>query len=588
MATLKPLRPLQFEGQNLYPLTTYDQIIMSDGKKWNGTVGADVVIEPTITSGTKLATVSINGVSKDLYYQASAVTLNGTATTNANFYAPTAAGTIGQVLQSNGNGVPSWTNASWLPLTGGTLSGQLKSTSNDFLRSTAGGYGVIFRNDGNYFYMLLTDKDDPDGGWNDHRPLYIDLSNGWAHLTGSADIAHACAWSDITSKPSYYDAKAIKSISRSGTTFTATHLDGTTSTFTQQDNNTTYSAGTGLSLSGTTFSTNNNAVWMIFDRNAIGISPNFDDPGFNGLFELRTTSETTGETGIKPYNGFGPFISLKGSNTMFQLAGTNAAGFYIRGKQAGNVTLADVTWQKILTDANWSSFISVSSIGAAPASHTHSYLPLSGGVLTSHLFINNNSWPQIGFNNANGRARTLIYHATSDGSIGPLYFRVYTDDTGSNYVQAYLGTSGDFHANTVYGAVYNDYAEYRSQNETIEPGYITYCDDDGKLKKTVERLQKFEGVVSDTFGFAIGETDNCKTPLAVSGRVLVYCDPEEEHFHSGDCVCAGPDGLAYRMTREEVIDFPDRIVGVVSEIPTYETWGTGNVKVDGRIWIKVK
>ena len=49
--------------------------------------------------------------------------------------------------------------------------------------------------------------------------------------------AAAAPWSGITGKPSYYDPKAIKSITRSGTTFTATHLDGTTSTFTQQDNN---------------------------------------------------------------------------------------------------------------------------------------------------------------------------------------------------------------------------------------------------------------------------------------------------------------------------------------------------------------
>lgn len=39
-------------------------------------------------------------------------------------------------------------------------------------------------------------------------------------------------------------SKAIKSIIRSGTTFTATALDGTTSTFTQQDNNTTYGVAT--------------------------------------------------------------------------------------------------------------------------------------------------------------------------------------------------------------------------------------------------------------------------------------------------------------------------------------------------------
>lgn len=139
----------------------------------------------------------------------------------------------------------------------------------------------------------------------------------------------------------------------------------------------------------------------------------------------------------------------------------------------------------------------------------------------------------------------------------------------------------------LYGAAWNDYAEFRDQNDIIQPGYIAYSDDDGRLKITTERLQKFEGVVSDTFGFAIGETDKCKTPIAVSGRALVYPDPYD-HFHSGDCVCAGPGGLAYKMTREEVMMYPDRIVGIVSEIPTYETWGTGNVKVDGRIWIKVR
>ena len=48
------------------------------------------------------------------------------------------------------------------------------------------------------------------------------------------------------------------------------------------------------------------------------------------------------------------------------------------------------------------------------------------------------------------------------------------------------------------------------------------------------------------------------------------------------------------MTREEIIKFPDRIVGTVSYVPDYEEWGGGKnadrdpVKVNGRIWIKVK
>jgi hypothetical protein len=180
------------------------------------------------------------------------------------------------------------------------------------------------------------------------------------------------------------------------------------------------------------------------------------------------------------------------------------------------------------------------------------------------------------------------------------YFAIRTNSscnasTEKRYVLGMSGTDGSMNYNSsvytsgsvLYGACWNDYAEYRDQDYELKPGYITYCDDDGKLKYTTEHLQHFEGVVSDTFGFSIGETDNCKTPLAVSGRVLVYCDPEDR-FHAGDCVCAGPNGIAYRMTREEIIEFPDRIVGTVSEIPTYETWGSGNVAVDGRIWIKVR
>jgi hypothetical protein len=42
------------------------------------------------------------------------------------------------------------------------------------------------------------------------------------------------------------------------------------------------------------------------------------------------------------------------------------------------------------------------------------------------------------------------------------------------------------------------------------------------------------------------------------------------------------------MTREEIRNWPDTIVGYVSEIPDYKEWGSEGVKVDGRIWIKVK
>ena len=139
----------------------------------------------------------------------------------------------------------------------------------------------------------------------------------------------------------------------------------------------------------------------------------------------------------------------------------------------------------------------------------------------------------------------------------------------------------------VTGAVWNDYAEYRSA-EVIEPGRVVVEDNDGIMKLAAHRLQPGAEVISDTFGFSIGESKDCRTPIACSGRVLAYTYEDRNEFLLGEAVCSGPNGTISRMTREEIRNYPERIIGTVSEIPSYETWGTGDVKVNGRIWIRIK
>lgn len=145
----------------------------------------------------------------------------------------------------------------------------------------------------------------------------------------------------------------------------------------------------------------------------------------------------------------------------------------------------------------------------------------------------------------------------------------------------------------VTGAVWNDYAECR-ESDCEEFGYVLMETGDDSLTKTTERLSHFAGVSSDTWGFSQGETDKAKTPIAVAGRVLVYPYQDRNNYKPGDCVCAAPGGTVDIMTREEVREWPDRIVGTVSCVPDYEEWGGGEgadrdpVKVNGRIWIKVR
>lgn len=169
---------------------------------------------------------------------------------------------------------------------------------------------------------------------------------------------------------------------------------------------------------------------------------------------------------------------------------------------------------------------------------------------------------------------THNYLSTSGGTI-----------SGSLTVEGDIDCSG-----TVTGAVWNDYAEYREGVDqlNIEPGRVVLEVGDDTVTLCDRRLQAGCMVISDTFGFSIGETERANLPIAVAGRVLVYPDQDRETFEIGAAVCSGVNGTISMMTREEIIQYPERIIGTVSAIPNYSNWGAGNVKVNGRIWIKVR
>ena len=145
-------------------------------------------------------------------------------------------------------------------------------------------------------------------------------------------------------------------------------------------------------------------------------------------------------------------------------------------------------------------------------------------------------------------------------------------------------------ATKVYGAVWNDYAEYRITKDKIEPGRCVIETGKDDLVLSTERLQPGAEIISDTFGFAIGETDEAKTPIATTGRVLAYIYEGREAALAaiGKPVCSGPDGTVSIMTDEEYQKYGYCAIGTISAVPDYEEWGTGKVKVNNRIWIRIR
>ena len=163
--------------------------------------------------------------------------------------------------------------------------------------------------------------------------------------------------------------------------------------------------------------------------------------------------------------------------------------------------------------------------------------------------------------------------------------------TGTMVVTGGVGVSGNIYAANVYGAVWNDFAEFREGPANI-PGYVFSEVGDDTIELSRRRLQPGSMICSDTYGFAIGETDKAITPIAVAGRVLAYTmeDREEYRYHIGGFVGASENGRVTIMTPDEVMNYPESIIGTISAVPDYEEWGAEGhkVRVDGRVWIKVR
>lgn len=325
--------------------------------------------------------------------------------------------------------------------------------------------------------------------------------------------------------------------------------------------------------------------------------------------KLYTTSNLDGSLACANTNGAfridggtdyqtGAFLSLNGTDSpyypnAFQLVASNG----ITRKELFGNTDGTLTWDNniILHNGNFSNYA----------------LPLSGGTMTGSITMSNNAilTPKSSSITQSAPSSTTYYepiqwYDANNKRIGAIGTTLYSNGEIATHIQVQreingvdkyqhlymiIDSNGDGYCKTtkLYGAVWNDYAEYRS-SDPVEPGRVICETGNGTLKLSTERLQPGANVVSDTFGFAIGETENCKTPIAVSGRALVYTYEDRYSYEAGDPVCAAPGGTVSKMSREEVMMYPDRIVGTVSEIPEYERWGTGNVEVKNRIWIKVK
>lgn len=211
------------------------------------------------------------------------------------------------------------------------------------------------------------------------------------------------------------------------------------------------------------------------------------------------------------------------------------------------------------------------------------------GAMICHSLVGGNNGMYVGNGDADGSTlgtsgkANLIFKSWQ--SIG---FVDGCPSTNAGMTVTINTRTGVLRGNKLWGAVWNDYAEFR-EGDTVESGRCVIEVGNDTLITSTERMMPGANITSDTFGFAIGETEQAKTPIAVSGRVLAYPYESREEFKKniGRPVCSGPNGTVSIMTDEEYRNKGYCAIGTISAVPDYEEWGTGKVKVNGRVWIKV-
>lgn len=297
-----------------------------------------------------------------------------------------------------------------------------------------------------------------------------------------------------------------------------------------------------------------------------------------------------------------PGVISNNVKALSHLSGISLSSTTLQSITNGTVALgtSSYRWGGIYsTTGNFSNTINTHGIVGTADIDYGSVLPSTSLSAGRIFFQLSNPVYELPAGGAAGQA--LIKNSASDrdvtwGAVGGImtpdtthtYYVTGSTSSTENTDPAIFDTDIFVSGSVLFGAAWNDYAEYRHSPQDIEPGRCVVESGFDSLILSSDRMQPGAEIVSDTFGFAIGQTEKCQTPIAVTGRVLAYPYEDINEFIPGRPVCSGPNGTVSIMTDAEACNYPWLIIGTVSAIPQEPTWGRKSVSTEGRVWIRVR
>lgn len=322
--------------------------------------------------------------------------------------------TVKAVIQPNGNFGIGTTNPLYKLHVSGNIyaeAAEIISTAGDAFRLAYGNYGTILRSDGGAFYILATNKGEASNGtFNKFRPFRFDLATGGVNLVQTGESLTVGGDTQFNKSVSIGNGKiewdeANKAFKFTGGIYSDSYISA------MGLNAAGGSGGSYERLDSWSDYTEDKATWVLSALLGSNLNTRVSALEAGGATSVVTSG--TGNVVTAVTKSGNVITATKGITAL-----TSHQNIYALTLQGNGSTIGTFNPKTGNSTIN----ITAANIGAAASSHTHNYLPLTGGTITGELSFKPTD---------SSGAAPKIYSSTAEGGVTNLNFAVADDGNDS-------------------------------------------------------------------------------------------------------------------------------------------------------------
>lgn len=324
--------------------------------------------------------------------------------------------TVKAVIQPNGNFGIGTTNPLYKLHVLGNIYAEaagIISTAGDAFRLAYGNYGTILRSDGEAFYILATNKGEASNGtFNKFRPFRFDLATGGVNLVQTGESLTVGGDTQFNKSVSIGNGKiewdeANKAFKFTGGIYSDSYISA------MGLNAAGGSGGSYERLDSWSDYTEDKATWVLSALLGSNLNTRVSALEAGGATSVVTSG--TGNVVTAVTKSGNVITATKGITAL-----TSHQNIYALTLQGNGSTIGTFNPKTGNSTIN----ITAANIGAAASSHTHNYLPLTGGTITGELSFKPTD---------SSDAAPKIYSSTAEGGVTNLNF-VVADDSNDSFI----------------------------------------------------------------------------------------------------------------------------------------------------------